>query len=213
MLSIQRETADYSRLVGLTLRPISDPMDSTSASLLRRVQSDDPAAAWEQLVDLYAPLIYHWGKQQGLSSTDASELLQEVLTTLVTKLPEFRYDPKRRFRGWLRTIAINKATDLKRRNHIRPISGQDETLACISVASEVDLWDESEYRSYLVSHAMKLMRAQFPERHWDACWMMVAEGRSAKQVAQELGMTENAVYVAKSRLMKRLREELDGLVD
>ena len=76
-------------------------MDSTSISLLRRLRQPSPEDAWQRFVDLYAPLIFHWGRNQGLNATDASDLVQQVLSTLVIKLPEFEYDPKQRFRGWL----------------------------------------------------------------------------------------------------------------
>ena len=79
-------------------------MDSTSVSLLRRLREPDHDAAWQRFVDLYAPLIFHWAKNRGLNPTDAADLVQEVLVTLVAKLPEFEYDPTKRFRGWLRTV-------------------------------------------------------------------------------------------------------------
>jgi hypothetical protein len=82
-------------------------MDSTSISLLRRLRQPNQEAAWQRFVDLYAPLIFHWSKNQGLTPTDASDLVQDVLAIVVEKLPEFEYDPQRRFRGWLRTVTVN----------------------------------------------------------------------------------------------------------
>ena len=84
-------------------------MNSTSVSLLRRLRQSDQEDAWQRFVDLYAPLIYHWGRNQGLSAGDASDLVQEVMVILVTKLPDFEYDPSKRFRGWLRTVTLNAA--------------------------------------------------------------------------------------------------------
>lgn len=188
-------------------------MDSTSVSLLRRLRQPDQEAAWQQFVDLYAPPIFHWGKNQGLTPTDAADLLQEVLVILVAKLPEFEYDPQRRFRGWLRTITINKAKDFHRRNAARPISGYEETIQNVTVANNVDLFDEAEYHSFLVNRALELMRAEFREETWQACWKQIVEGRGAADVAQELGVPLNVAYLAKSRVLGRLREELDGLMD
>ena len=187
-------------------------MDSTSVSLLRRLRQPNQEAAWQRFVDLYAPLIFFWGRGQGLNATDASDLVQEVLTTLVTKLPEFEYDPTQRFRGWLRTITVNKARDFHRRNSIRPNSGHEETIQEITAVNDVDLFDEAEYRSFLVNRVLAIMKTEFPENSWRACWDLVVEGRSGAEIASELGISESAVYVAKCRIMKRLRDELDGLL-
>ena len=188
-------------------------MDSTSVSLLRRLNSQQHEIAWERFVELYAPLIFHWGKGHGLTPTDAAELVQEVLTVLVAKLPEFQYDPKRRFRGWLRTVTVNKANDFHRRNAARPDSGHEETVLSVAVASNVDLFGEAEYRQFLVRRALELMQTDFQEQTWRACWLHVVDGRSAADVAKELGISPNAVRVAKCRVLRRLREELQGLID
>jgi RNA polymerase sigma-70 factor (ECF subfamily) len=187
-------------------------MDSTSVSLLRRLREPDHDAAWERFVELYAPLIFHWGRHQGLGDTDAGELVQEVLAIVVAKLPEFQYDPKRRFRGWLRTVTLNKANDFHRRNAVRPRSGHEETIAS-AVATEVDLFEEAEYRAFLVGRALELMQSEFRDQTWQACWMHLVDGRKAADVAQELDISVNMVYLAKSRILGRLREELDGLMD
>ena len=108
-------------------------MDSTSVSLLRRLREPGHDAAWQRFVDLYAPLIFHWAKNRGLNPADAADLVQEVLVTLVAKLPEFEYDPTKRFRGWLRTVTLNKANDFHRRNSVRPSSGHEATIQGVSV--------------------------------------------------------------------------------
>lgn len=188
-------------------------MDSTSVSLLRRLRQPDQEAAWQRFVDLYAPLVFHWGRNQGLNATDASDLVQEVMAILVSKLPEFEYDPTKRFRGWLRTVAVNKARDFQRRQAARPDTGIDETVEAVTVATGVDLFEEAEYRKFLVNQALTTMKSEFPEHAWQACWMLVADGQSAAQVAQQLGISENSIYVSKCRIMRRLREELEGLMD
>jgi RNA polymerase sigma-70 factor (ECF subfamily) len=164
-------------------------------------------------VELYAPLIFHWGRNQGLNAADAADLVQEVLTVLLAKLPEFEYDPARRFRGWLRTIAVNKAKDFHRRKAAPPAVGASDNLSTIVLAPAVDLFDEIEHRNFLVQRAFELMRAEFRDEVWQACWQQVVEGRKAAEVAQDLGMTVNMAYLAKSRVLGRLREELDGLMD
>ena len=188
-------------------------MDSTSVSLLRRLRKPEHEAAWMRFVELYAPLIFHWARTRGLSPADAADLVQDVLTVLVEKLPEFEYDPQRRFRGWLRTITLNKASDFHRREAVRASSGLEQSLAQVSVAGEVDLLEETQYRSYLVNRALELMKAEFRETTWQAAWRQIAEGRKAAEVATELGISVGAAHVSKCRVVRRLREELDGLMD
>jgi RNA polymerase sigma-70 factor (ECF subfamily) len=187
-------------------------MDSTSISLLWRLKQPNREDDWQRFVDLYAPLIYHWCRSQGLNTTDAPDLVQEVLVVLVTKLPEFEYDPTQRFRGWLRTVTVNKVRDFQRQRSTRISTGVNETIERVTVADSVDLFEEAEYRSFLVKRALKLMQAEFQDQTWQACWKYIVEGRKAADVAQELGITANAVHIAKCRVMRRLREELDGLM-
>lgn len=188
-------------------------MDSTSESLLRRLRQPDQEAAWQRFVRLYAPLIFHWGMNHGLSSDDAADLVQEVMALLVEKLPKFEYDPTKRFRGWLRTVTLNKANDLHRRNAARPATALVDASPQISVADAVDLFAEAEYRHFLVRRALELMQSEFDERSWRACWQHVVEGRTASDVALDLGVTVNMVYLAKSRILARLRQELADLID
>ena len=111
---------------------------------------------------MYAPLIYHWGGTQGLSSSDASDLVQEVLVVVMRTMPEFVYDPQSRFRGWLRTVAVNKARDIHRRNAARPAVAMESEYAP-STTAEADLFEENEYRQYLVQRALRLMQEEFDE--------------------------------------------------
>jgi RNA polymerase sigma-70 factor (ECF subfamily) len=188
-------------------------MDTTSASLLHQLRQPDQQVAWQRFVELYGPLIYHWGRGQGLKATDAADLVQEVMATLVTKLRKFEYDETKRFRGWLRTVTVNAARNFRRRESGSPTNDAEAAIHEVSVASAIDLFDEAEYRSFLVQRALELMRAEFPDHAWRACWSLVVEGRSGREIAAELGISENSVYVSKCRILKRLREELAGLLD
>ncbi len=190
---------------------MSGAVNTTSLSLLQRLKRRNEPAAWKRFVELYAPLIYHWGKGQGLSAQDAADLVQDVLTLLVEKLPRFQYDPTKKFRGWLRPIQVNRARDYQRRHSHRPITGAEATLQLAATADSVDLFAKAEYRAYLVHRAFELMRSEFPERTWRACWLQVIEERSAAEVARELEITLNMAYLAKSRVLRRLREELRDL--
>jgi RNA polymerase sigma-70 factor, ECF subfamily len=188
-------------------------MDSTSVSLLQRLRQPDQESAWQRFVDLYAPLIFRWGQTQGLNGTDALDLVQEVMATLVVKLPEFEYDPKQRFRGWLKTVTVNTARNMLRRESSRPTTSIDQTIDSVAVADSADLFEESEYCSFLAKQALRLMQTEFQERTWKACWKHVADGRTAADVGQELNISANAVHIAKCRVMRRLREELNGLLE
>ena len=189
-------------------------MATTSVSLLKRLQAPTTEeAAWEQFVELYAPLIFHWGRQQGLGDNDAADLVQEVMAKLVTRLKDFQYDPAKRFRNWLRTITINAARDLHRRRPSEALAVLSRLATVSSEPDPSDLFEEQEYRAYLVARAMELLRGSLQRTTYRACWEYVVQGRPAAEVAKELGITVNAVYIAKYRVLRRLRLELEGLLD
>jgi RNA polymerase sigma-70 factor, ECF subfamily len=188
-------------------------VDSTSVSLLRRLREPDAESDWLRFSELYAPLVFCWGRSQGLDATDSADLVQDVMTKLVVKLREFQYDPKLKFRAWLRTVAINQARDLRRQAAYRKASGLGEVSDPAQPGDSVDLFDRQEYCAYLVTRGRDLIRSEFEPLTWDACWKYAVEGRSAADVATELGLTANAVRIAKCRVFARLRKELDGLIE
>lgn len=184
----------------------------THSSLLVQLRSKDDAEAWSRFVALYTPLVDRWIAELGFDDPDRADLVQEVLITLLGKVSTFQYDPQRTFRGWLRTVTLNKCRDLLRR---RKRSVEPQFLERLEQAAEDDtaLLTQREYREYLSRRALQLMRTHFSETTWRACWEHIAKGRRASDVAIELGISENAVYLARGRVLKRLREELDGLWD
>ena len=188
-------------------------MNTTSVSLLERLRLPaEQEPAWNRFVQLYTPLLYHWARRLGMPSADAADLVQEVFALLVRELPLFVYDPGKSFRGWLRTVTLNKWRDLGRRRAAAPAGG-DAGLADAPAADDVASFDEAEYRAHLVKRALQLMQAEFHPTTWKACWEYVVADRPAADVARELGVTVNAVYLAKSRVLARLRQELEGLLD
>lgn len=188
-------------------------MQSTSVNLLRRIRDQKSDTAWRRFVDLYAPLIFYWARQKGLSSDDASDVVQDVLTTLVLKLPEFEYDPSGHFRAWLKTITLNRVTDLFRRNRLISIQSDPEALTRITVPDGNDLFVESEYLRIVVFRASELLKSEFQEQTWQAFWLQVMEDWKPSVVSDQLQMPINAVYLAKSRILARLRLEMDGLLN
>jgi RNA polymerase sigma-70 factor (ECF subfamily) len=183
----------------------------TSASLLERLRQPAQEHAWARFIKLYTPLLYYWARRSGCRASDADDLVQEVLTLLVRKLPEFRYDGDRSFRGWLRTVALNCWRNLRRRAELPRESGDGQPAEPVAPADD-PFW-EVEYRQRLVGRALELMRTEFQATTWKACWGCVVEGRPAAEVARELGVSTGTVYAAKSRVLSRIRQELAGLWD
>lgn len=188
-----------------------DAMDPTPVSLLERLRQPTPAAAWERFVELYTPLLFGWTRRLGLSETDAADLVQDVFAVLVEELPRFRYDPRQSFRAWLKTLLLNKWRNRGRKLAAAPALG-NTGLSGIADPVDADLLEETEYRQALVRRALELMRTDFQPVTWRACWEFVACDRPAQEVAAELGISVNAVYLAKSRVLRRLRADLEGLL-
>jgi RNA polymerase sigma-70 factor, ECF subfamily len=183
---------------------------TTSPSLLQRLRQPT-AGAWERFAQLYTPLLYYWARRLGLKETDASDLVQEVFVLLLQKMPQFEHDG-RSFRSWLRTVMLHRFYDL-RKKRTPQLAGDKGDLPEPAVPDETELFAEDEYRLQLAARALELMQAEFSPSTWKACWEHVVEGRSAPEVAAELGMTAGAVYAARFRVIGRLRKELEGLLD
>jgi RNA polymerase sigma-70 factor (ECF subfamily) len=188
-------------------------MNTTPASLLERLRRPGEPEAWGRFVQLYTPLLYHWARRLGLSRDDAADLVQEVLTLLVQKLPQFAYDKHRRFRAWLWTVTLNQWRTNRRRHTPTHVQGREDAFSGLAVPDNAEAVSAAEYQQYLVGRALKLMQAEFQPSTWQAFWQCVVGDKAGAEVARELGLTENAVYLAKGRVLRRLREELDGLLE
>jgi RNA polymerase sigma-70 factor (ECF subfamily) len=185
-------------------------MDPTPVSLLNQLRTPGRAQAWNRFAQLYTPLLYDWARRLGLQDSDAADLVQEVFVVLVRQLPGFRYEPGKSFRGWLRTVLANKWRD-RRRVQV-PVTGA-AALTDLAAPDEVAEIEEAEYRHYLVGRALELLRPEFPAATWQAFQAYGLAGRAVAEVAAELNTSVNAVYLAKSRVLRRLRQELEGLLD
>jgi len=195
-------------------RPGPCPPDSTSPSLLHRARSRQPGA-WERLVEIYSSLIYRWCRLAGLRRMDAADVAQEVFKTVAAKIEEFHRDsPGDSFRGWLRAITRNKIGDHYRglRREARARGGTDAQMQLQEISETVEPQSAAELASegsLLLQSALKLLRSEFEERTWQAFWRITVDGQPPDCVSKELGMTLHAVYKAKSRILCRLRQELD----
>jgi RNA polymerase sigma-70 factor (ECF subfamily) len=181
-------------------------------TLLERLRGAHDQAAWCRLVELYTPLLFSWARRCGDSEQDAADLVQEVFVVLVQTLPTFQYDRSGRFRNWLHTLLLNKLRDRKRRE-----ARLEKALAQRSAEAElpdsITLFEDAEYQQALTRRALRLMQSDFAPSTWQACWETVVRDRPAAEVARELGMSENAVYIARCRVLRHLRQELTGLID
>ena len=186
---------------------------NTSKSLIGRIKDNTDQQSWERFVKLYSPLLLFWSRKTGLGESEAADAVQEVFIILADKLPTFSYDSSKSFRGWLRRITINKSIDLLRKVNRDPELAESGELRNAFVEDNVAVLSEQEYKSFLLRRALEIMKSEFDESKWKACWMTTVEGKKAEVVANELGITVNSVYLARSRILRRLREELVGLIE
>ncbi len=210
--------------------PSSRSSRATSRSLIARVRANE-AAAWERFVTLYAPLVYDWCRRAGLREQDTEDIFQEVFQAVLLHIRSLRQERRGdTFRGWLFTITRNKIRDHYRRENREP-RGEGGTEAFLRLSrveapepagADVDdlepgvcgdgledepTADELEERA-LYHRALRLIREEFRETTWKAFWGTAVDDCPASDVARELGLTPGAVRVAKSRVLRRLREEM-----
>ena len=186
-------------------------MHTTSLSLIVRLKQRVPEA-WERFDELYSPLLHHWARLIGLSAEEVQDAVQDVSVLLWDKLQEFNYDG-RSFRGWLRTILQNKGRDMQRRRALAPQPAGSVILREARAEEQKDVLSEEEFATFLARQALQLMQSEFQEATWRACWLTTVDGLSAKAAAEQLGITENAVFLAKGRVLRRLREEFSDLLE
>jgi RNA polymerase sigma-70 factor (ECF subfamily) len=184
----------------------------TSLTWLGRLTTAPSGADWQRLVDLYGPLLHDWLARAGVPPTDRDDLTQEVLLVLVREVSGFDRRGPGAFRAWLRGILANRARDYFRDRARLPAPGNGlEELA--DPASELSLLWDREHNEYVAARALGRARVDFSETTWEAFTRQVLEGRPARDVAAELGISRNAALIAKSRVLCRLRAELAGLTD
>jgi RNA polymerase sigma factor (sigma-70 family) len=175
-------------------------------------------AAWHDFVERYGPNIYGWCRKWGLQEADAQDVTQNVLIRLVRKLHQFHYDPtKGKFRGWLRTVTQHAWSDYLEIRRETPLGGGDSTTMDIlqSVAARADLQEAlaESYDLELLAEAQARVRLQVTPRDWQIFQSLALEGRAGPDVAHELDMKVTAVLMAKSRVQKKLRDEVRRLED
>jgi RNA polymerase sigma-70 factor (ECF subfamily) len=187
----------------------------TSHSLLERARDPTDAASWRKLTDLYTPLIRRWARAYVAQPADADDVVQDVLAVLVRELPHFEHgNNPGAFRAWLRSITVNRLRAIWHSR--RPATGgeavAEQLLQLEDPSSPLSrAWDEEDDRHVLTT-LLDAIRLEFQPATWRAFESTVRDGRPAAEVAAELGLSVNAVLIAKSRVLKRLRQKSEGLV-
>jgi RNA polymerase sigma-70 factor (ECF subfamily) len=188
----------------------------TSLSLLERARANDPGA-WRRLATLYRPLVLFWCRRANCPPAEAEDVAQDVFAGVAAGLVGFRRDrPGDSFRGWLRGITRNQVLLYFRRNHgrPRPVGGSD-ALEQVQGLPELlaEPADEEAEVSLVYRRAVQQVRGEFEPRTWDIFWRTVIEGLSPTAVAEEMHTTPAAVRQAKSRVLRRLKQEMGELLE
>ena len=193
-----------------------NPQSHTSSTLLALVKAKDQDA-WDRLATLYSPLVYHWCRRNGLQEEDARNVGQDVFLVVFQKIGEFRRErPGDTFRGWLRVITRNKVRQHLQRQQtsVIGVGGDNSARAIQEVADQKpDAGTLSQENRLLYQQAVELIRGEFSESHVKAFLATVLQNRSVAETAGELQISANAVYIARSRILQRLRQEFAGLID
>jgi RNA polymerase sigma factor (sigma-70 family) len=182
---------------------------ATSTSLLQRLQhAPADQAAWAEFVRRYGARIRAWGRRWGLQEADAQDVSQDVLRKLVRAMQTFRYDPAKRFRGWLKTVAHHAWQDLVRGRRL--ITG-DDPLQSLAARDDLTAGVEAAYERELLEQAMDRVRPRVQPHTWEAFRLTAIEGLSGAEVAARLTMPVTSVYKAKSNVQKLLETEVRDL--
>jgi len=183
----------------------------TRASLLVRLRDPRDEAAWTEFIDLYVPLIYRYARKQGLQDADAADLSQEVLRAIAGAVGRLEYDPRRgAFRNWLFTVVRRKLSNWRRAQRNRP-DGRDALATnhlleqCPMPPAGEAAW-ETEWEDRLFAWACEQVRPTITASTWQAFWRTAIDGQPTRQVAADLDLSVTAVYLARRRVLARLKE-------
>jgi RNA polymerase sigma-70 factor (ECF subfamily) len=188
----------------------------TRASLLIQLRDGNNQDAWREFAQLYSPVIYGFARKRGLQDADAADLMQDVMRSVSMAIGRLEYDRHAgTFRGWLFTITRNKVYNFLSARRIRPQGSGDSTTNQLLAehpdnAGDFDAW-ELEYQRRVAALAMDRIKNEFQENTWRAFHLTAVDGISAAEAAAQIGMSPGAIYVAKSRVLARLKEEVEAI--
>lgn len=188
---------------------------ATRASLLLRLRDPRDHSAWGEFVDLYAPLVYGYLRKQGLQDADAADVSQEVLGAVAGAVCRLEYDPRcGAFRNWLFTVVRRKLLNWWRAQAVRTQgsgdTGTHEQLQQCPAPEGESQW-QVEFEQRLFSWACEQARKEVSDRTWQAFWRSAVDGQAGKAVAAKLKMTLAAVYLARRRVLTRLKELIQSV--
>jgi RNA polymerase sigma-70 factor (ECF subfamily) len=192
--------------IGMTQPP------ATRLSLLLRLRQVTDTEAWEEFVQLYGPLLHAYGRRHGLQDADAADLAQEVFRAISHGVARGAYDPQLgNFRSWLLTVAHHKLHDMQARQRRQCQGSGDSGILHLleeqPTREEEDHWNRNyQWRVFVCAAAR--VRTYLTPATWQAFWLTAVKGKSGKEVARELGMSVAAVYLAKSRVLARLKAQI-----
>jgi RNA polymerase sigma-70 factor, ECF subfamily len=192
-------------------------MEPTSISLIDRLQQERRHDDWTRFVELYQPFIRRFIKLDATLSADAEDVCQEVMRKIVSHLPDFKRIRDGSFRCWLKTITVNEVRYYwRRRLRGRKSDVVSQRIPLESLADPTDSlsqeWDR-EHGLHVLGRLQKLVEPEFSPTTWRAFQLRVLEEKASDEVASMLQITRNAVDIAKSRVLARLRKEAIGFLD
>lgn len=199
------------------MTPGDSSFSGTSPSLLFRVRNGEPDA-WQRLLTIYGPLVFHWCERAGLNSADSADVMQDVFIAVSKSISAFsKTRTTDSFRGWLWTVTRNKVRDFcrKQSRQIDAVGGTNAWIQLGALAEQMS--DDSlsvtspQEVSSMLHRTMEMVKAEFEQRTWTAFWRTAVEDEPTSEVAASLGITANGIRQAKSRVLRRLRQELGEL--
>ncbi|MDX1929681.1 MAG: sigma-70 family RNA polymerase sigma factor [Pirellulaceae bacterium] len=200
------------------MNPYGIFMTDTPLSLLHRLSSQPQDSDWQRLVDIYTPLIRRWLASYGVAEGEADDVMQEVFQTLLVEVGQFKHNGHTgAFRRWLRLTIVNRLKGFWRARKMESLTNcvdRDQILEAMEdPSSNPNLFWDKEHDSHVANALLQLVEPQFTVSTWQAFRLQVMEGVKASEAAQQLGISVNAALIAKSRVMKALREEALGLIE
>ncbi len=189
-------------------------MHSTNLSLLDRLRDSnlENDEAWRRFVEIYTPLLLQWSLRLSVPISDRIDLVQDTLAKLLIAIKRYRREDQKSFRSWLYIVLKNTWLDTLRSRRTKEV-GSANTLPEPAINDPLDEWTEREYYDYVLRRIQQLVMADFPESSQRAFQMYVLDEQSPQDVATELGLSVNAVYLVRSRILKRIREELYEVIN
>lgn len=193
-------------------------MASTEKSLLIRAKNGSEQA-WEKMVEVYRPMIFHWLIQHDVVRQDAEDISQDILITMIERLSDFEHNGNPgAFRSWLRMMVVNRSRAFWRARGYRPkATGATDFHNMLKELEDPQSqlsgqWNQ-QHNEHVLRSVLRMLRNEFEQRTLHAFELVVMQGKTTKEAADALQMSVGAIYVARSRVLRRVREEVEGLIE